>query len=265
MGAVTLPHGFPVEGVWHREAELRPIAEADIWTVRLPADAGVVTQFLARCLNRLGPHAPVTEQQVAALTVGDREALLLHLHRVSFGETMESSLNCSSCSARIELTLPVPDLLLPPYADVRPWREVMIDGVTMQVRAATGTDQAAVAVLADVDVEGAGEALVRRCLKAVPPGFELTPEAVELLSQVMQEMDPQADLLLNYACPSCGAAGQASLSTADFLLREVTARQEELLREIHYLAQHYHWSEAEILAVAPARRKLYLRLLGLAD
>lgn len=265
MAEVVLPHGFAADGAWHRSAVLRPIGEADMWAARLPATALTVTPFLAHCLVRLGPYSPVTEAQVAALTAGDREALLLHLHRLSFGDGMDCVLKCPHCDGRMDVSLTVSDLLLPPYEAAESWRQVNCDGFALALRAPTGADQAAVAVVVDVDLDGAAELLLRRCMGQVPEGFALTPGRVEALSGVLQEMDPQADLLLDFVCPECGRPGQGALSAADFLMRKVSARQEALLREIHQLALHYHWSEAEILAVEPTRRKAYLKLLGLDE
>ena len=37
-----------------------------------------------------------------------------------------------------------------------------------------------------------------------------------------------------------------------------------LLAEVHRLAWHYHWSEAEILALPRHRRQQYLRLIDAA-
>ncbi len=48
----------------------------------------------------------------------------------------------------------------------------------------------------------------------------------------------------------------------DFLLQELDARAVQLLEEVHALALHYHWSEREILALAPTRRERYLALLA---
>lgn len=264
MATVFLPHGFAAaDGTWHREAELRPVAEQDLWAARLPAGARAVTAFLARCLTRLGPYAPVTGEQVAALTAGDREALLLHLRRISFGDSLDCVVGCGACGARMELTLNVSDLLLPPYEPETAWRAAAVDGHAVRLRAPTGADLEAVAAVAEVDREGAAEVLVRRCVHGLPA--ELAPGLMEQVSELMQGLDPQADLLLDFVCPECGVPGQAGFSAAEYLMREVLARQEGLLREIHYLALHYHWSEAEILAVEPTRRRSYLRLLGLLD
>jgi hypothetical protein len=50
--------------------------------------------------------------------------------------------------------------------------------------------------------------------------------------------------------------------TATYLLQELDARAARLLEEVHALAFHYHWSEREILAMAPTRRERYLSLLA---
>jgi hypothetical protein len=38
--------------------------------------------------------------------------------------------------------------------------------------------------------------------------------------------------------------------------------RERLYEEVHVLALHYHWSEAQILALATPKRRRYLALLA---
>src|SRR5437870_2037317 len=115
---VTLPGGIWQEGTRHQEACLRPLAGEDETSLldcqddRLPAAR--TTHLLARCLTRLGPWEAVTEEQVRRLTVGDREALLLHLRRLLQGEQLACLLTCPrpDCGEKMELELRVSDLLL---------------------------------------------------------------------------------------------------------------------------------------------------------
>jgi hypothetical protein len=51
------------------------------------------------------------------------------------------------------------------------------------------------------------------------------------------------------------------LDTAALLWDEITARAGALLHEVHRLASAYGWSEAQILALSPARRARYLALV----
>jgi hypothetical protein len=45
-----------------------------------------------------------------------------------------------------------------------------------------------------------------------------------------------------------------------FLWAKINAVARRLLHEVHILAQVYHWSEAEILALTPTRRQFYLEM-----
>src|SRR5262245_9204523 len=73
------------------EIEMRAVADADQYvaldTRDTLAPASRATALLARCVAG-------GEDVAHALTVGDREALLLQLRRLTFGETMECVLRC---------------------------------------------------------------------------------------------------------------------------------------------------------------------------
>ncbi len=76
----------------------------------------------------------------------------------------------------------------------------------------------------------------------------------------MAEQDPQAEILLDVACPACGHAWQTLLDIVDFVWREVSAGATRLLEEVHTLARAYHWREADILALSSRRRQAYLEM-----
>jgi hypothetical protein len=61
-------------------------------------------------------------------------------------------------------------------------------------------------------------------------------------------------------CPACGASHPVALDP--YLVTRRSPR--ELYDEVHLLAWHYHWSEAEILALPRDRRQLYLRRIDRA-
>ena len=52
------------------------------------------------------------------------------------------------------------------------------------------------------------------------------------------------------------------LDVAAFFWTELNAWAVRLLREIHALASAYGWREADILALSPKRRDLYLELIS---
>ncbi len=282
---VLLPGGLWADGACHREASLRPLNgddEAfllDMGDVLLPAER--TTALLARCLTRLEGLERAAQQPGAlarALTVGDREALLLHLRRLTVGERLLCVLHCPApgCGQPMDLELRVSDLLLPPYAEARPEHEATLngDGVASHVRfrLPTGADQEAAAVLATTDTEAATDLLLRRCLLQIAvgdgPAVDVTPET-DLPDTVRRELpallarlDPQAELLLSLACPDCGHPFTALFDAASYLFQEVSDRATHLYREVHLLAFYYHWSESEILGMTAVKRRRYLDLLA---
>ena len=253
---VTLPGGLFLEGERHQDALLRPLTGEDEAFLLEDAEglspAARTTALLARCLERLGPEEVVDGDAVRALTAGDREALLLELRRLSFGERLECVLTCPdpACGEAMELELRAGDLLLAPYAEARP--EYEAEGV--RFRLPTGADLEAAAVAARDGVEAGMRLVLERCVLAGEPG--------EHIDALMAELDPQADIELELVCPACDHAFAVAFDSGDFLAREVGRDSGSLLREIHLLGLHYHWPESELMAMTPSRRRRYLNHLA---
>ena len=273
---ITLPGGCWIEGTLHREVGLRPITGSD---ENFLLDAGSLlppahrsTALLTRCLERLGPAGPLTAETVRSLTVGDREALLLHLRRLTFGDRLQGVVDCpvSDCGEKMDLDLKVSDLLLPPYEDRRRSYEAKVadngSDYRVRFRLPNGADQEDVAVVARTDPQAATELLLRRCVESVTgedgePVETLPPAVADRISDVMSELDPQAELTLSLTCPACDHTFLAPFDTASYLFRELHGRVKRLYREVHLLAFYYHWSEAEIIDMPDRKRRLYLELL----
>jgi hypothetical protein len=276
---VTLPGGVVYDGRWHRTARLRPlsgrhevfVAEAG----RSLRPAARTTALLTRCLDALGPLEPVTSASVSALTVGDREALLLHLRRLTLGDRISCVLSCPdrSCSERMDLDLRVSDLLLPPYAHAESVHETVLGGdgcrYRVRFRLPTGADQEAAADLAFRDPEAAAAVVLERCVGHVTVDGDdeeaveaLPPAVARALPGLMAELDPQAEILLSLLCPACGTSFTVPFDAADYFHRELSGQRTDVYREAHLLALHYHWSEAEIMAMPRQTRRLYLGLLA---
>lgn len=274
---VTLPTGLWVDGVCHKEAQVRSLTGCDeIFLLEagqnlLPAQR--TTALLARCLTQLGPAASEKTEALKALTVGDREALLLHIRRLTVGDRLQSAVICPNpdCHEQMDLELSVKDLLLPPYSDCREWYQETIteDDKTYQLcfRLPTGGDQEVVAELAQSDIQAAVDELFRRCIKSEANGDEdiiekLPQDVFAQLSALMSELDPQAELILHTTCPLCSQAFSTQLDVARYFFQELSDRIRHVYREVHQLAFYYHWAEKEIMAMTPTRRRIYLGLLA---
>ncbi|MER8088248.1 hypothetical protein ACIO6T_29055 [Streptomyces sp. NPDC087532] len=90
---------------------------------------------------------------------------------------------------------------------------------------------------------------------------DLLPTSVQRrIADAMEAADPAADVTIGVTCPDCGAATRAELDIASYLWTELDAWAKELLLDVHLLATAYGWSEPEILALSPLRRRYYLEL-----
>lgn len=230
------------------------------------------TALLSRCLVKLGPISPVPEEAVRSLTVGDREALLLHLRRLTLGEHIRCVLRCPDpgCGGDMEVNLKVGKLLQPTYTEVRDRYLKTVSqngtGYRIRFRLPTGGDQEAVAALARVDLRAGAASLLARCIEEVTTEdgglVGALPEDVEDgVASYMSELDPQAEMKLRVTCPDCANSFSAVLEAGDYLFQELQRRLRHLYREVHLLALYYHWSEQEILALSTRKRRLYLELL----
>jgi hypothetical protein len=93
--------------------------------------------------------------------------------------------------------------------------------------------------------------------RAVPGALEGTLDPARV-AEALEALDPLADIALDAACPSCGAANELQFDAAAFVWRELAARAPRILREVAELARTFHWSERDILAMPASRRAFYL-------
>jgi hypothetical protein len=226
------------------------------------------SELLGRCLalDREGPAAGATVAR--QLTVGDREALLLHLYRLTHGDRLDLIADCSHCGERLELELRAGVLLMStePACEAEQWAELSRSGETIavRVRLPTGEDQERAARRAAADEGAAARELLRACLLEVAADRELPDELEALLADKLGELDPQAEIRLTASCPHCRSDIELGFDAGELVHSEIDGAREGLFREVHLLALCYHWSEAEILAMTPRRRRRYLELLAAA-
>ncbi len=270
---VQLPGGmWPGDGDTSplRSVRLRAVSDEDRAFLLATQDAMPVarraSELLARCASLGDP---------GALSVGDREALLLNLHRLTFGDKLECVLRCQACGQRMELVPRVSDLLLAPYETSRPLHELRMAyaGATYLVsfRLPVSRDLDSVAAVAADDMAGAARGLLERCVLTVCRDGtdivfdDLPPSVCDALAGEMLRLDPQAQVELDVQCPACGHGFDQLFDAASFLLRELDHDANRLLSEVHVLASHYGWNEDEIFAIPAARRARYIALIADRD
>ena len=223
------------------------------------------TALVGRCVAGGEPAA-------RALSVGDRDALLLHLRRMSFGESLDCLVSCpnATCGEPLQIALKVGDLMATP-PERRDEQRVSVEAAgaryDVSFRLPTAGDLDAVAALAAADPEAGARALLERSVvRAERDGRAIEPADLPLavdaaIGAAMAESDPQADAQIAMRCPQCGTEFTSTFDAASFLLRELDVRAALTLRDVHMLAQHYHWSESDILRMPAARRARYIELI----
>ena len=205
----------------------------------------------------------IDAERIADLPLGEISASLLRLRAATFGARIHAHADCERCAQRLELNFATHQLLQPaPSA-----HEAVVAG--MRVRLPCLRDLAAIAHERDAD--RAARALLARCMLNVPAdatdaadaadATELPSEIVREIEDALEAADPNADLAFDLHCEACGHTGTAQLDAGELLWDELDARARSLLGEVHLLASAYGWSEAEVLALSPARRAAYLSMV----
>lgn len=208
-------------------------------------------------------HAAQPDASVAALWAAPRgcqEHALLDLRVAVFGTALELVDACPACGEEIEFALDVSTLRLARPAMDNPSFVIQADGATVTLRLVSCADLAAVERGEITDRAG----LLARCIM---PGSgveaaSLSPAQCDAIDAVLAERDPQADVRFALTCPACAHGWSALFDVGAVVWSELRRQSLALLYEVDALARVYHWSEAEILALAPERRRRYLELVS---
>ena len=231
-----------------------------------PASAEALELLAAASPERSG-------DELAELTVGERDRRLLALRERFFGRRMDCVAICDECGERMQFTADVGTLLsaaedIKPEAAASREHEIASGGFRLRFRLPAAHD------LVALDGCEPGEArllLLRRCVSSVerPEGDPeqiapetLPPEVVDAVSERMARADPHADLSFALQCPGCAASCEVAFDIASFLVAEIQTCAQRLFEQVHVLAASYGWPESEILAMSPSRRRAYLEFLG---
>jgi hypothetical protein len=220
-----------------------------------------------RALALLAAASPQTAwEELGALPLGERDRRLLELREGTLGRAIESVARCPGCGEPLELTLDTRDLLAgPAVVETVEESELIRDGLALRFRLPNSFDLLAAERCAGV--EEARRLLAERCVvearrESMPvPAADLAEEDVAALAAALAEADPGAELLLELRCPACERGWWELLDVAAFVWAEVEVQARRLLREVHVLARAYGWREADVLALTPRRRRLYLEMV----
>jgi uncharacterized protein (UPF0212 family) len=226
-------------------------------------ERGFGAGLIRRALELLSAACPEADpEELAALSIGQRDTLLLRLRQWTFGSPLTGMAACPRCGEQIELTFDPADL---PALEAVAQTTIAMDSYELSMRPPSSRD---VAAASDPDLDRARLQLFESCLlsatrggSAVSPS-ELPADVVREAERRLADADPVSEIQLAVACPACGSQRTMTFDIVSFFWAEIDAWARRIFREVHTLAVVHGWSEREILALSPLRRQCYLDLVG---
>lgn len=194
--------------------------------------------------------------ELAQRTIGQRDAQLLQARIRHFGPLLEATADCPACAGRMAFSLHLDQLA----QQARPAAaDVCVDTAAGRFRLPASVDLA-LALSQSEPRQALARGLRVDAGAATPADHAALDEAaLQSIESALAAADPAAQIDIRLQCDACGQAFDAPLDVADCLWLDVSRRAQQTLDEVHLLASAYGWSEAEVLAVPPARRQHYLQ------
>ena len=93
------------------------------------------------------------------------------------------------------------------------------------------------------------------------PADEAPAELLAAIEASLDAADPLVDAAIRSQCPACEAPVELPVDLEGELLAHARRDQDELLDDVAVLAGAFHWSEHDILALPPRRRRRYLAMV----
>ncbi len=252
MGTLRLP----VSGI---EVILQPLIGAeDILLLEAPV---YDTAFALELIARLALPANGLAVEWSTLCVTDLDALLLLLRQMIFGDLIRADIICPAqdCGKRIDIAFRIKEYLA--HHHPRKARGVeaaheagwfRLCGTPVSFRLPNGGDQVMVAQAPRPERE-----LIRRCIRPA----DVSSHLVKRVETAMEAMAPSLSHNLQGQCYECGMRVDMYFDIQRFVLQELRNQATFIYEDIHLLAKHYHWTQAEILALPRSRRAHYTELL----
>jgi len=200
--------------------------------------AGLPARTRAHRLAALG-----ADGDVRAAPLGHWQAGLAAAWRRLAGGPLEAVVDCPGCAGELEVALP--EESLPVAGPPTPTTTVAWADREWEVRLPTAADVDAAA--------GSPDHLLASCTGSAASG----QLPIDVVADAVRRADPAALLVLALSCPGCGRDVEEAVDLAAFVWAALEQRARGALRQVATLAAAYGWSEAEILALDPARRRAY--------
>lgn len=270
---LVLPFGFiDPQGNRVRTAALIPITgHGELFGADDPNPFRAALHLLAASTLELGPFhgADIGPALLGRLLPVDRDYLLLHLHRLTFGDVRFQTVECpqAACRRRLDVRFELSSAERPEVPDRADGAIELPGGRMVRFRLPVATDQAALHGAPPSALEAA---FLQRCVQPARDDdrqvgwSELMEMPAPVRADVVKRIvaaSPEIDLAVPLECPQCRRPFRFVFDPVLSLLAELKASRAALIRQVHRLALHYHWSHSEILGLPHSLRHEYLDLL----
>ena len=221
-------------------------------------ESGVGLHPLDQALLTLGAALPDTPQEsLADWSLGRRNRALFELHRYCFGSRLPAWAACARCQEKMEFAVDSRELIAQAGDPEQP-ATVAFRGESYRL---PSSRDLAFALADAVDPQTAAVRLLESCRLTQRAAGALSVEDIDEIGELMAAADPTAETRIALRCPACGHEQDEVLDIATFLWAKIAALAKRRLREVHTLASAYGWTEAQVLALSAARRKLYIEMV----
>jgi hypothetical protein len=206
----------------------------------------------------------------ARAPIGERDHALLGLHERLFGSDLHTTASCPQCGERLESDFTAAQIRSG-ESTVASTLQLHEGGFAIECRLPTSEDLLYVAAErqnARHDAAGDVAVLLRRCVssahqddRSIDPS-SLPADVVNAVANAMSTRDPGADVRITLECPACSHIWELHFDIVSYFWSELDDWAQRTLADVHALATAYGWTEHTVLALSPARRRIYLDMVG---
>jgi len=245
---------------------MRPLSAAELLQVW---DNGTGMSLLEKTLLLLGKACATEDwKQLGKLSIGNRDAKLLQLREWMFGNKLRNMTKCPACSEMVEWETNTEALRLQPVKE-----DISVE--TFSLRQSKFNIHFRLPDSYDVlkfSTEGNQSPYIKQLLTECiiditgADNEKYAPDVLpaiawQTLEESMSKKDPQADITMQIICPYCQHNWNAVFDIMSFLWTEINNWAKHIMQEVALLARAFSWSEKDILAMTPQRRRLYIEMI----
>jgi hypothetical protein len=208
-----------------------------------------------------------TPDNLADLPLGQRDGLLMQVHRTLFGSSPKVPAVCPACGDQFEAVVAIDKLLPEDWAPGGPSTFNLTVG-PLQIEARPNCTRDLDAIPPDqIFWPETRRKLIEAAVLKVLDGAREVPKdslddaAIDAIGDARTSADPLADIWLQLECEMCAASWEWPFRITEVLWTELARTANRLFDEVHELAHGYGWTQADILSLSPVRRAAYLARL----